>query len=155
MARDRIEAALAHIFEGITLLQAEFPLRQFTIDGRLVGDIGEIIAAAEFEVDLDIVGAAGYDGTTSDGRRVQIKCTFQDALTFGRTPDLYLGLKLYRDGRHEVIFNGPGRIIFDEFRGRAGIGERLLRFPNNRLRELSATVPEAERIRPRIIANRS
>jgi hypothetical protein len=50
---DHIAEALRSIFHGISLLQGSFSNRQFTIDGQLVGDIGEIIAAAEFDIVLD------------------------------------------------------------------------------------------------------
>jgi len=62
---------------------------------------------------------------------------------------LYLGFKLFRDGAHEVIFNGPGQIIFDYYAARAGIGERLLRFPNSTLTRLSAGVPDDLRVQKR------
>jgi hypothetical protein len=150
MSRKKIEEALALIFRGIGILQTEFTNRRFTIDGRLVGDIGEIIAATEFDVTLDEVGQAEYDGKTTDGRLVQVKATFQDALTFRKTPELYLGFKLFPDGGHEVIFNGPGRIIFDEFRNRRGIGVKLLRFPNSRLKELSANILEQDKVPTRL-----
>lgn len=150
MSGERVREALEHIFRGIGILQTEFVNRRFTIDGRLVGDIGEIIAAAEFDVTLDDVGRADHDGTTSDGRRVQVKATFQDALTFRRTPELYLGFKLGRDGSHEVVYNGPGSIIYDAYIGRAGIGTTLLRFPIARLRQLSAEVPDEDRVKRRI-----
>jgi hypothetical protein len=152
MSRKKIEEALAHIFRGIGILQTEFTNRRFTIDGRLVGDIGEIIAATEFDVILDEVGQAEHDGKTSDGRLVQVKATFQDQLTFRKTPELYLGFKLYPDGGHEVIFNGPGHIIFDEYRNREGIGVNLLRFPNSRFKELSANIPHRERVPTRLSA---
>jgi hypothetical protein len=83
-----------------------------------VGDVGEIIEAAEFDVVLDDIGRAYHDGHTSDGRLVQIKATFKDELTFRTTPQLYLGFKLYPDGNHDVVFNGPGEVIFNE----CGIG---------------------------------
>jgi hypothetical protein len=136
MSRKKIEEALAHIFRGIGILQTEFTNRRFTIDGRLVGDIGEIIAAAEFDVTLNEVGQAEHDGKTSEGRLVQVKATFLDALTFRKTPELYLGFKLNRDGSHEVVFNGPGHVIFNEYQKRKGIGANLLSFPNSRLKEL-------------------
>jgi hypothetical protein len=121
MSRERIQKALGHIFKGIEILQSEFSNRRFTIDGRLVGDIGEIIAAAEFDIILDDVGRAIHDGRTSDGREVQIKATFQNHLTFRTTPQLYLGFKLFRDGGHEVIFNGPGQTIFDHYAHRKAL----------------------------------
>lgn len=143
---DQIAEALRSIFHGIELLQQSFSNRQFTIDGRLVGDIGEIIAAAQFDIILDETSQAKHDGVTSDGSKVQIKATFKESLTFGTVPDYYLGLRLFRDGRHEIVFNGPGRIISEAFKHRVGIGRSLLSFPISRLRQLSATVPEAERI---------
>ncbi len=132
------------------MLQTEFTNRRFTIDGRLVGDIGEIIAATEFDVTLDEVGRAEHDGKTRDGRLVQVKATFQNELTFRKTPQLYLGFKLYPDGDHEVIFNGPGHIIFDEYKNRKGIGVNLLRFPNSRLKELSAAISDKDRVPVRL-----
>ena len=84
--RDTIKEALALIFDGISRLTDEFPNRAFTIDGRLVGDIGEVIAALEYDIVLDEVGQPNHDGTTSDGRRVQVKATFKDHLTFKVNP---------------------------------------------------------------------
>jgi hypothetical protein len=150
MSQKQIKEALGLIFQGIGMLQAEFSQRRFTIDGRLVGDIGEIVAAAEFEIELDDVSRAIHDGRMLDGRGVQIKATFQDHLTFKTTPDLYLGFKLFRNGTHEVIFNGPDRIIFDHYAGRAGIGEKLLRFPNSVLKKLSADIPDGLRVPKRM-----
>jgi predicted ester cyclase len=67
MTATRIEEALGFIFRGIGILQTEFSHRRFTIDGRLVGDIGEIIAAAEFDIPLDDVSQAVHDGRTASG----------------------------------------------------------------------------------------
>jgi uncharacterized protein DUF6998 len=93
--------------KGIEHLKSAFPTRKFTIDGRLVGDIGEIIAELEYDVALDRISRRGHDGCTSAGRNVQVKATFKDSLTFGIIPDYYLGFKLYDSGEYEEIFNGP------------------------------------------------
>jgi hypothetical protein len=82
MSKKVIQEALGHIFRGIDMLQKQFSQRLFTIDWRLVGDIGEIIAATEFDIKLDDKGRAVHDGETSDRRLVQITATFQDQLTF-------------------------------------------------------------------------
>lgn len=147
--RDRIVEALASIFHGIELLQQSFSNRQFTIDGRLVGDIGEIIAAAEFDITLDETSRAKHDGITSDGHKVQIKATFKDSLTFRTVPDYYLGLQLFRDGRHEVVFNGPGHIIADVLKLRKGFGKELISISVSRLKRLSERVADGDRIKRR------
>lgn len=48
--RQEIARALESIFSGIAHLNDSFPSRQFTIDGRLVGDVGEVIAAMVYEI---------------------------------------------------------------------------------------------------------
>jgi hypothetical protein len=142
-----ISEALELIFRGIRHLRNAFPPRAFTIDGRLVGDIGEIIAAIEYDIKLDDVSQPGHDGQTSDGRRrVQIKATFKDQLTFKTTPDYYLGFKLFEDGRYEEVFNGPGRLIQDRYAKRKNLGIILLAFPVSELKALSKSVPPDERI---------
>jgi hypothetical protein len=147
--RKAITEGLALVFQGVERLQSVFPHRRFTVDGRLVGDIGEVIAELEYDVVLHTVSQPGHDCIASDGRNVQIKATFKDSLTFKTTPDYYLGFKLYRDGRYEEVFNGPGRLIYERFAHRSGIGITLLSFSNAELRELAKRVPENERIRKR------
>src|SRR6202142_1215549 len=99
-----IEQALSHIFKGIDHLNAAFPNRKFTIDGRLVGDTGEIIAELEYGLILDPKTRARYDAVTRDGRNVQIKATFQNQLTFKNADGYYLGFKLDKNGKYEEVF---------------------------------------------------
>lgn len=149
--RSRIEEALGSIFRGIGKLKEQFPEKAFTIDGRLVGDIGEVIAALEYEVDLYDVQTPMHDGETSDGRKVQIKATFKDKLSLTVVPDFYLGLQLFEDGTHEEIFNGPGSIIAEKFSHRSGFGEKQLSFPVATLRALSKSVPSDQRVPSRVL----
>ena len=106
-----IKQALDNIFTGIKALRQAFPGKEFTIDGRLVGDLGEVIAAMNYDIKLYPISQPCHDGECSDGRKVGVKATFQDSLTFGEVPDYYLGLKLFEDGHYKEIYNGPGRLI--------------------------------------------
>ena len=142
----QIDEGLELIFRGIALLHKAFPKRAFTIDGRLVGDIGEMIAEFEYDLTLDEVSAADHDAKTRDGRRVQIKATFKDSLTFKTCPDYYLGFKLYPDGHFEEVFNGPGRLIQRRYAERKGIGKELLSFPIKEPRALSEQVAAPDRV---------
>jgi len=147
--KNKIAEALGLIFQGIGHLKRAFPKKEFTIDGRLVGDIGEIVAALEYDIELFDVVCEGHHGKTSDGRLVQVRVTFKDSLSFPSVPDYYLGLKLHRDGTHEEVYNGPGRLIYEKYKHRSGIGKKLLSFPNSDLRELSARVLRNDRISKR------
>lgn len=150
MSREAITTGLKLIFQGIDKLRNAFDgHRKFTIDGRLVGDIGEVIAALEYDLELDKVSQPIHDATTPDGRNVQIKATFKESLTFSFVPDYYLGFRLFPDGSYEEIFNGPGKDIYDHWASRKGIGVALLSFPIAELRKLSERVPANKRIQKR------
>jgi hypothetical protein len=75
--------------------------RHFTLDGRLIGDIGEVLAVQHYAITLTTTQTAVHDAVTADGRKVQIKATMKDSLTFpwGDAPDYYIGLKILEDGR--------------------------------------------------------
>lgn len=148
--KSQIESGLKLIFEGISTLREAFDgRRQFTIDGRLVGDIGEVIAELEYDLEIDAVSEALHDGTTPDGRRVQVKATFQRHLTFKGGYDLYLGLKLNQNGTFHEIYNGPGDLIAKRYAHRKGMGEALLSFPITELAKLQCDVQEKDRVRRR------
>jgi hypothetical protein len=146
----QIESSLKLIFEGISVLRNAFDgRRKFTIDGRLVGDIGEVIAELEYDLEIDAVSETLHDGTTSDGRRVQVKATFQNHLTFKGGYDLYLGLKLNQNGTFQEIYNGPGNLIAKRYANRKGLGETLLSFPISELAKLQYDVNEKDKVRRR------
>ncbi|MGO7922117.1 hypothetical protein ACC755_23465 [Rhizobium ruizarguesonis] len=47
----------------------------FTLDGNLIGDIGEAVAAELFGLKLSVRNGTGIDGHAPGGRSVQIKAT--------------------------------------------------------------------------------
>lgn len=143
---ETIREALQKIFDGINQLRVAVPIKEFTIDGRLVGDIGEALVQRDYDVTLYEKLVEGYDGETSDGRLVQIKATFKNSLTFTKIPDYYLGIKIKEDGSYLEIYNGPGRYIEKRYGHRKGFGENLLSFPNSVLMEISEDIPGSEKI---------
>lgn len=142
-----IQDSLKQIFSGIRQLKNALPSKEFTIDGRLVGDIGEAIVQRDYDLKLYEGLAKDYDGETPCGKKVQIKATFKDSLTFKKVSEYYLGIKIHEDGTYEEIFNGPGSVIAKEYGHRKGFGEILLSFPNKKLSKLSANIPYEQRIK--------
>lgn len=142
-----VKEALRQIFSGIEMLQvASSGAKKFTIDGRLVGDIGEIVAARDYELVLEEKQRSRFDARTADGREIQIKATFQNSLTFRSETMFYLGLKLERDGTYREIFNGPGSLVADSCRHLKGFGNQLVSIPIGRLEKLSAEISLENRI---------
>ena len=103
-------------------LKRNFPNKEFTLDGRLVGDIGEILVQENYDVTLYTKLEKTYDGYDSYNRKIQIKATFKDKLSFPcnkeDVPDYFIGIKIKPDGSFEEIYNGKGSDIWELVKNR-------------------------------------
>ena len=109
-----IPEALKELQAIVTRLQQRYQKKKFTLDGRLVGDLGEVLAESIYEIQLFSGLEKHYDAVASNGRMVQIKTTLKESLTFpcDHIPDYYLGIKILPDGSCQEIFNGPGKSVY-------------------------------------------
>jgi hypothetical protein len=120
----------------------------FTLDGRLVGDIGEVVAEELFQIKLHDKLKKHYDAVTTYEPKlnIQIKATFKESLTYNHAPDYFIGIKLDKGGDFQVVYNGPGKYIQEVFAHRKHIGKQLLVFPIHKLKDLSSQIEDSERI---------
>jgi hypothetical protein len=68
----QIEAAVKRLLNIVEELAAEYPQKRFTLDGRLVGDIGEVLAGINYDIRLFDVQKSRHDGNSSDGKLAHI-----------------------------------------------------------------------------------
>ena len=115
-----IPEAVRQMLIVVEQLRVAYPKKAFTLDGRLVGDIGEVLVEDAYDLELYENVKARYDAECSDGRKVQIKATMKETLTFpaDHVPDYYLGVKIHPDGSFTEIFNGPGKIAGEAIKNR-------------------------------------
>lgn len=144
----KITEALASLFSAVAMLQEAYPGKPFTLDGRLVGDIGEVIASLAYQITLNEGLTKHHDAVSDDGRNVQIKATFSTNLTFPvhHVPDYYLGIKLNRDGTFEEVYNGPGELIRQQLAGRKPTTTGLHGGLMPMLKRINSQVPESMRV---------
>ena len=144
----KIEEALRGLFSAVSMLKEAYPGKAFTPDGRLVGDIGEVVASLSYQLTLNDGLTRHHDAVADDGRRVQIKTTFGASLTFPvhHVPDYYLGIRMSQDGSFEEIYNGPGSLIQEGLSGRKATKTGLHGGLMPMLKRLNQLVPESERI---------
>lgn len=143
-----IPQAVRKMLRIIDRLCDAYPHKKFTLDGRLVGDIGEILVANAYDVTLFDTMKKCHDAQCSDGRLVQIKATMKTSLTFpaGHVPDYYLGVQIHRNGKFTEVFNGPGKIAAKSVSGRANPKTNLHSVTLSALRKLQAEVRSEDRI---------
>jgi hypothetical protein len=72
--RLKLPEQVATIYRAVAELEAKYPGRKFTLDGHLVGSIGEVVAAEELGLSLYPMSRAGHDAYDANGD-VQIKMT--------------------------------------------------------------------------------
>lgn len=94
--------------------------KQFSLDGKLVGDIGEVLAAEKYGLRLLDENAPIHDAEEiGTGRMVQIKSSFKGNCYFpygkDRIPEFFLSIHIQDTGEIVELFNGRGRFIYEEY----------------------------------------
>ncbi len=149
-----IPEAIKQLLQVVGQLHSAYPNKKFTLDGRLVGDIGEVLAAENYQIKLHEGLQKHHDAKTPDGRPVQIKATMKKSLTFpaDHIPKYYLGIKIEDNGTITEVFNGPGSIAHKAVNGRKLPKTNLHTVAINTLKRLDAEVKPKDRI-PRRVRN--
>lgn len=113
MNNSKVRQLIQELFKISNQLEAALPGRGLLPAGQQLGNLGELLIADRFGLELTPPMRKGIDAHTADGTKVQIKTTtsrgFGIPLGHGQPDDdIYLlaGL-LHANGTCEVIFNGP------------------------------------------------
>ena len=147
-----IQNSVKQLLQIVDQLRSEYPKKRFTHDGRLVGDLGEVLVEGEYDVEIFDSLKKHYDAETPDGRQVQIKTTMQNNLTFpvDHVPDYYLAIQVHGDGTFTEVFNGPGSIAAMAVENRKPTKTNLHSIGIGALTRLNENVQESDRIRRRV-----
>ncbi len=140
---EELRRKVGKLVQIVSDLEEAYPERHFTLDGHLVGSIGEVLAEYYYGVELHPAGAPVHDGKVN-GKEVQIKATQRDVVLLGEEPDYLLVLYLANTGAAFEVFNGPGKLAWDSVENKDKRGYKHLRV--NKLMELDAEVKDADRI---------
>lgn len=115
---------ILELYSIVNDLETAYPGRRFTLDGHLIGSIGEVVAAEAFELNLLPNGTPEHDATTCDGRLVQIKATQRNRVALSSCPEYLLVLRFNEAGSWEVVYNGPGKPAWDHAGAMQKTGQR-------------------------------
>ncbi len=127
--------------------------RNFTLDGNLVGDIGEVLAAEKYGLELFKKNTHVHDAfELSTKRLIQIKSSFSNTSYFpcNNVPDFFLAIQILNDGTIEELFNGKGSFIVTNYikkRGLKANGRYLYTLSGEILRKINKDVPTQDKIK--------
>lgn len=139
-----IGGQIREIYKIANELEEMYPGRHFTPDGHMIGSIGEVIAAEEYDLELFEASHPVHDAKTKDGKLVQIKATQGDRIAIGECPEYLIVLKIHRDGGFEEVYNDPGDIAWSLVGKRQKTGQCHVSLV--KLRAAIAEIPECDRI---------
>lgn len=128
-------------------LEAAFPEKSFKLDGILIGNIVELMAAHAYGISLYKQSEKTHDGEVA-GRRVQIKGTQKaDSIVIRELPEHLLVLYLDKDkGIIREIYNGPGSQVWEHRSYVPSMNFYTIRV--NKLLEMADMVNEEDKIIP-------
>lgn len=138
-----IKIQVQKLIRIVNELEEEFPGRHFTLDGHLVGSIGEVMAVYYYGIELYTASAVAHDGEVN-GRKVQIKISQQDDIVINHEPEYLIVLYLNKGGNIYEVYNGPGKMPWESASKRDSHNNRHMRV--NKLMELDDKVNVEDRI---------
>lgn len=144
---DFLRDKLKELYDIVSELEKEFPGRKFSLDGHLLGSIGEAFAEYYYGIKLALNGTKCHDGTAEVGGKtvnVQIKITQGTSVDINEVPEYLLVLFLKKkSGKVFEVYNGPGETVLkDSKRTKNGWYSRCL----SKLSEMDKAVNKKVRI---------
>lgn len=126
--------------------------RTFSLDGKLVGDIGEVLASEKYGLKLLPSNENTHDAIQeSTGKYIQIKSSFKNNFYFPKNkpiPEYFLCVNINEAGELEEIYNGTGKKVKEEYidkKNLKGDNSGYILSPNI-LKELNKSVIARDRI---------
>lgn len=147
---DKFQTLVKQLYATVTALEEMFPGRHFTPDGHMVGSLGECLVADAYGLELKTASNKGYDAVTAEGMQVEIKATQSKSVAFRCLPQHTIIIKILPDGTFEEIYNGPGALVWEQFKDKRLPSNGQFQVSISRLRILNQSVATADRV-PRII----
>lgn len=140
----RVIQHLDALYQAAEGLEEQFPGRRFTLDGHLIGSVGEVVAAYIFDLQLNRASTRAHDARTQDGRQVEIKLTQGRSIAIRHEPQHLVALHRPKGGPLSIVYNGPGSIAWAGAGPIQKNGQRPISL--TRLKSLDREVREADRL---------
>lgn len=146
MDHTKFQALVKELYSTVSSLEEMFPGRHFTPDGHMVGSLGECLVADAYGLELMTASNKGFDAFSACGKQVEIKATQSKSAAFRSEPEHAIVIHIAPDGSFTEIFNGPGRVIWEQFQGKPIPSNGQYQISINRLKKLNGAIPHDQRI---------
>ena len=141
---EKIKNLITEMLQIVDALEKSFPGRRFTLDGHLLGSIGEVVASYHYGITLFPPSVPKHDGIIDD-RKVQVKITQGKSIDIRETPEFLIVLFFDRMSKEFYeVYNGPGDIAWQCTGKKHTNGEYSMSL--SRLAKLRETLEDEQKI---------
>ena len=111
---DFIKNIISELLTIVNELEEKYPGRKFSLDGHLLGSIGEVLAEYYYGIVLYPNSTKTHDGE-KDGKKIQIKITQGNSVNINDIPEYLIVLFLKKsEGKVYEVYNGPGSLVLSD-----------------------------------------
>jgi len=110
----------------------------------MVGSLGECLVADAYDLELMTASNKGYDTVTASGVEVDINATQSNSVAFRSQPQHTIIIKILRDATFEEIYNGPGALVWEQFKDKRLPSKGQFQISLHKFRQLKQTVAQAD-----------
>ncbi|MGO4912050.1 DUF6998 domain-containing protein [Leeuwenhoekiella sp. W20_SRS_FM14] len=149
--------AINELNKIIRELRKKYDHKKFTLDGNLVGDIGEVLVEAAYGIKSYNQNNQTHDGgEISSGKKVQIKSSMGNACYINmhkNPPDYVLSVHINEEGELEELYNGTFSFLkanyINDITGEPvkGNSNGYAKLSGNKLRRINKMVPKDQKIK--------
>lgn len=147
---EKLSESIRELYAIVNRLETDYSQhnRHFTLDGHLLGSIGEVYATERYGIELTKSSSECHDGTTKDERKrdVQIKVTQRNTIGLSSEPKYLIVLRIDERGSFEEVFNGPGDIVWELVKDKKLPKNGQYQISLSKLRALNENVALEDRI---------
>jgi hypothetical protein len=112
MQKIALPAPVAELYRAIEKLQKAYG-RKFTLDGHVLGSIGEVVAQETFGFELLPMSARAHDAHCKIRGAVQVKITGGKSIAMRQNCNHLIVLKVVNPQEAEVVYDGPGSPVWN------------------------------------------
>jgi len=137
---------IKELYNTVSKLETMLPGRHFTPDGHMVGSIGECLVADAYNLELMTASNKGFDAISKNGLQIEIKATQAKSVSFRSEPQHAIVIKVFQDGTFKEYYNGPGNLVWSQFKNKKLPSNGQYQISLNKLQALNEQVNNSARV---------
>jgi hypothetical protein len=115
MTAEKLQEEIQNLWNIVKRLETEYSEdnRRFTVDGHLLGSLGEVYTKEKFDLELLPNSEKIHDAKDKRGNFYQIKITQRDKIFLKTEPDNLIVIAIDEIGYPKIIYNGDGKTVWN------------------------------------------